>query len=134
MEQPALAATAAHYRMYRAAPIDRLYEMVRVVVSDAQGFGVNLDVDVTEFARRPRPGRSGRPDIFYARLAAEYIELLRTGSTPTKDLAEKHHYSPASMRDYLNKARSRGLLTRPQRGRAGGELTDKARRLLNATS
>jgi hypothetical protein len=118
--------------MIRSAPLDRLYELTRYAISHSQAYGINLDVDLTEFARNRRPGRSGRPDVFYARLAAEYVELLSTSSTPTKDLARRHNYSPTSMRDYLNQARVRGLLTPSQRGRAGGELTEKAMRLLRA--
>lgn len=120
--------------MIRTAPLDRLYELVRFCVSNSQPLSIDLDVDLKEFVRHRRPGRSGRPDVFYARLAAEYVDLLRTSSTPTKDLAERHHFSSTSMRDYLNQARTRGLLTRSQRGRAGGQLTDKARRLLSAAS
>ena len=118
--------------MIRSVPLDRLYEQVRYYISNSQALSIDLDVDLKEFARNRRPGRSGRPDVFYARLAAEYVELLATSSTPTKDLAERHHYSATSMRDYLNQARSRGLLTRSQRGRAGGQLTERAGRLLNA--
>lgn len=120
--------------MIRSAPLDRLYELVRHGVANAQALSLDLDVDVKEFTRNRRPGRSGRPDVFYARLAAEYVELLTTSSTPTKDLAERHNYSSTSMRDYLNQARSRDLLTPSPSGRAGGQLTDKARRLLNAAS
>ena len=116
--------------MIRSAPLDRLYELVRHGVANSQALSIDLDVDVKEFARNRRPGRSGRPDVFYARLAADYIELLSTSSTPTKDLAKRHNYSATSMRDYLNQARLRGLLTRSQPGHAGGELTEKAIRLL----
>jgi hypothetical protein len=114
----------------RRAPIELLYKQVRGYVLISESLGMGLDIDIREFARHPRPGRRGRDDIYYARLAAEYVELLTTSSTPTKDLAEKHHYSATVMRDYLNQARSRGLLTRPERGRAGGQLTEKARDLL----
>lgn len=114
----------------RSVRLDRLYEMVRHAVSNAQAHSIDLDVDLKEFARNRRPGRRGRPDVFYAGLAAEYVELLSTSSTPTKDLAERHDYSATSMRDFLNQARGRGLLTPSQRGRAGGELTKEALKLL----
>lgn len=117
--------------MVRSAPLDRLYELVRFSVSNSQSHNLDFDVDLREFARNRRPGRRGRPDVFYARLAAEYVELLSASSTPTKDLAEKHDYSATSMRDYLNQARVRGLLTRSQQGRAGGELTEGALKLLS---
>jgi hypothetical protein len=117
--------------MIRSIRLDRLYEMVRHAVSNSRPHGIDLDVDLTEFARNRRPGRRGRPDVFYARLAAEYVDLLSASSTPTKDLAERHNYSATSVRDFLNQARTRGLLTRSQQGRAGGELTEAALKLLS---
>jgi hypothetical protein len=117
----------------RSATVSRLYKLVRGYVSISPQLGIPLDIDLEEFARNPRPGRRGRPDAFYARLAAQYVELLKTSSTPTKDLAETRNYSPSSTRDFLNQARTRGLLTRSAKGRAGGELTEKARELLNAS-
>jgi hypothetical protein len=119
--------------MYRRAPIDRLYELVRFCVAQSRPiFGFNFDVDLHEFARNRRPGRKGRPDIFYARLAAQYVDICRTSSTPTKDLALTRNFSSSSTRDLLNQARSRGLLTRPPKGLSGGELTKKAEDLLAA--
>lgn len=115
----------------RSVPLDRLYEDVHYAVMNwRQPLNLDLDIDLREFKRNPRPGRRGRADIFYARIAADYVELLATSSTPTKDLAKKHHYGESQMRDFLNKARTRGLLTRPERGRAGGQLTQKGRDLL----
>ena len=114
----------------RSAPVEQLYEQMRGFMDISQSIGFNFDIDLGEFARNPRPGRRGRPDVFYARLASEYVELLRTSSTPTKDLSEMHNYSATSMRDFLNQARAHGLLTRPQRGQAGGQLTEDALKLL----
>ena len=119
--------------MIRSASVSRLYELVRGYVSISPQLGIPLDIDLEEFARNPRPGRRGRPDAFYARLAAQYVELLKTSSTPTKNLAKTRNYSESSTRDFLNQARKRGLLTHSDKGRAGGELTDKARDLLNAS-
>ena len=83
--------------MVRTAPLDRLYERIRFYVANSQAASIDLDIDLKEFARNKRPGRRGRPDVFYARLAAEYVDLLSTSSTPTKDLAERHHYSATSI-------------------------------------
>lgn len=97
----------------------------------------------TERVVARRPGRKGRGDLHYATWAAAYIERLDAGSrTPIKDLAAKppirvqgyvsteRQVSPETVRDILSEARSRGLLTRPPAGRAGGALTDKALRIL----
>jgi hypothetical protein len=80
-----------------------------------------------------RPGRKGRDDSFYAAVSAAYVDALRRGSRqPVVDAARTLGeagggvYKPAYVRDLLHVARGRGLLTRPPRGRAGGELTGKA--------
>jgi len=84
-----------------------------------------------------RPGSKGREDRFYAAVAALYVEALEQGSRkPVVDAAgtlsrkRRGTYDPAYVRDLLHVARQRGLLTRPPRGRAGGQLTDKGRAAL----
>jgi hypothetical protein len=118
--------------MYRRAPLDRLYELVRGYASISREIGLTLDVDLSEFENNRRPGRKGRPDVFYAELAKKYVELLEGTSTPTKDLAERLGYSPSSVRDFLHQARRRELLSPAVKGMAGGELTNKAMWLLAA--
>jgi hypothetical protein len=83
-----------------------------------------------------RVGRRGHPDRFYAELAARYVAAMETGSkAPVAAVAKKlgHGYTPEYVRDALHRARTRGLLTRPPQGRAGGRLTDKGREALTAT-
>jgi hypothetical protein len=82
------------------------------------------------FRRVPRPGRRERPRQEYAAFAAEYEQLLGS-PTPIKELARRHHISESSARAILNRARHHNLLTRSPPGRAGGELTELARQLLN---
>lgn len=86
-----------------------------------------------------RPGRRGRPDLFYAIAALDYVRAMATDErTPIRvmvDAAEQRgeHVTEDELRARLRRARSkeRGLLTAPTRnGVAGGELTDKALRLL----
>jgi len=81
---------------------------------------------------RPRPERrSGRPDRFYARLAADYARLIeRGGRRPVVELARRHEVKPPRMRDMIREARERGLLTFFTQGRPGGALTPRARVLL----
>lgn len=76
-----------------------------------------------------RPGRRGKPDIEYARLAEAYVHRLGE-PTPLASLAEALSYSESQVRNLLYTARSKGLLTQAPKGRAGGELTSKAKRLL----
>ena len=93
---------------------------------DGPWFGVHPN----EFHRTPRPGRSGRDDSFYARWAAEYVDLVSSGPKPLKHLAKKRNVSDSQARSLLYEARRRGLLTRSLPGTAGGHLTPKAMRIL----
>jgi hypothetical protein len=90
-----------------------------------------------------RPGRAGRPDEFYARWAAAYVERLAAGSGhPVSDLATRPPVriegfdlsdviqSRNTVRAIIQEARRRGLLSAGPAGRAGGELTDKAVHIL----
>jgi hypothetical protein len=80
-----------------------------------------------------RVGRRGRPDSYYAKLAAEYVAAIESGSPrPVAAVAKKlgRGYTVEYVRDALYRARSRGLLTGPPRGRVGGRLTDKGRAAL----
>jgi len=87
-----------------------------------------------------RPGRGGRDDLFYAIWAAAYVERLLAGDrTPVRSLGEDPPIelegapSPLSrntVRGILADARSRQLLTTAPPGKAGGELTTKASKIL----
>jgi hypothetical protein len=84
-----------------------------------------------------RPGSHGRPDLYYARLAQLYVELVNAGSrSPVQNIADRlsadgQPYSRDYVRDQLVDARRRGLLTHPPRGRPGGQLTRRAVKLLD---
>lgn len=86
-----------------------------------------------------RPGRGGRPDLFYATWAAAYVQSVANGSRhPVTDLAVRppvkiEGFGPsddadavATVRAIVQEARRRELLTRGPAGKAGGELTEKA--------
>jgi hypothetical protein len=74
---------------------------------------------------QPRPGRAGHPDKVYALVALRYVRALERGSArPVADVAKAMGLSRSRVRDLLHEARRRGLLTRPPRGRAGGEMTE----------
>jgi hypothetical protein len=79
---------------------------------------------------QPRPGRAGRDDHFYAVWAARYTERAAYTNRPIAELAEAHDRPPTRIREYIAEARRRGLLTATRPGRSGGQLTDKARALL----
>lgn len=96
-----------------------------------------LNVDRLGFAKLAKPdGRAARGDTFYAMVAACYLEAVASGSrSPVADTAAAlEGFGRDYTRDVLNEARRRELLTRPPKGRAGGELTDKGRQALKEGS
>lgn len=65
-------------------------------------------------------------DLHYVQIAGRYVELCATTAAPTKVLAQELFKSEGTIRDRLEEARNRGLLTAAPKGRAGGELTERA--------
>lgn len=91
----------------------------------ASRFGFDL-----EQATR-RPGRKGRPDLDFARIAARYADKVRKGSSrPNVELAEELGLTPQQVRDRIHEARVRDLLTDVRQGAVGGDLTTEAKQLL----
>jgi len=88
------------------------------------------------FLATPRTGRKGRPDIEYAIWADRYVAAVeKTGGKPMPALiADFPGYTEKSIRQILYNARlkKRGLLTKSEPGKAGGDLTKKAIDLLTA--
>jgi hypothetical protein len=79
-----------------------------------------------------RPGRAGRSDVDYALLAREYVDEVRErgGLGAAKRVSASHNLSVSQIRNVLYEAQRRGLKTPAARGMAGGQLTEKALRLL----
>jgi hypothetical protein len=85
------------------------------------------------FANAERPGRSGRSELAYAQVAVAYLDKLHRdppSAAPVQELANDLCLSPSHVRNLLYNARKRGLLTASEAGKAGGDLTDRARALL----
>jgi hypothetical protein len=112
----------------RAVHVRELHLAARAAAAQLRRFGDVPGLDSWTAARRP--GRAGRAESYYAAWAAEYVNRLATSPTPVLDLADQHHLSPSQVRGILNAARRRDLLTAAPAGRAGGDLTAKARRIL----
>jgi hypothetical protein len=84
---------------------------------------------------KPKPGRQGRPDLFYAVAALDYVRALEVApSTPVHWLAEKGPGAVTAdqLRARIRRARERGLLTKTPKRHPGGELTEKAKGLLSS--
>lgn len=79
--------------------------------------------------RVPRRPRGGHNDLYYARWARRYV-VARERPSPVQRLSKRHHLSVSQIRNILYEARQRELLTDSLKGKAGGDLTDKAIALL----
>jgi hypothetical protein len=87
----------------------------------------------SDFRDRPRTGVKGRSDRAYAALAACYVAAFERGEkSPVRAVADELGLGETTVRNYLAKARERGLLSAPEPGRAGGVLTRKASTLLTS--
>ncbi|MEU4155726.1 hypothetical protein [Actinoplanes sp. NPDC026670] len=75
------------------------------------------------------PGRNGRRDIDYARLAREYVDLVKQGEHPLRGLVAEYGSTATRWSNRVSEARKRGVIT-GSRGTA--RLTDYARNLLGA--
>lgn len=137
-------------RGLRLAPIGEMQRAVRKRVQDLTSMAAKAlirsddqdqeTVDAADrlrkaaddFSDRPRPGSAGRGDHRYAAVAAVYVDLLDAGDpSPVVTMASVLHLSVKTVRNLLYKAREKGLLTSAGRGRAGGQLTDKAKEILD---
>ena len=79
-------------------------------------------------------GRRGRSDYYYAvwALAYTYSQEGPDGPVPAAEtLARANNLSVSRVRSILGEARKRGLLSQAPVGRQGGEMTEKASRILD---
>lgn len=78
-----------------------------------------------------RRGPAPRPDRFYAELARDYVTSVVAGSRhPAADLARSRGISRAMSRALVSQARLKGFLTPAMPGRPMGDLTDRAKSVL----
>jgi hypothetical protein len=112
-----------------------LYDGIVQRHQDKQSFRVSLlDHGFTQVVKEA--GRRGRSDLFYAEIASAYVSLAadRAPIQRLRDRLEEEeglYFAEATVRDFVNQARRRGLLTPSPPGRPGGELTTKAQELLS---
>ncbi|WP_173096960.1 hypothetical protein [Actinomadura verrucosospora] len=80
-----------------------------------------------------RPGRAGRPDEFFAFVAAIYSWYVDLGySDPVRKVGEATGCGWRSVANWVRLAREKGMLAEASPGRPGGVLTERALRLLEA--
>lgn len=83
-----------------------------------------------------RPGRAGNGIDHYLDWAIAYAEKVEAGERHAiVALSDEHGKTRQYVRDTITDARRRhGLLTKPGQGKAGGQLTDKALKLIGERS
>ncbi len=82
--------------------------------------------------RRRAPKSQRASDRYYAELARDYVLFAHQKSRkPIDQLAVLRGVPPKRIRSHVHLARANGFLTQTGRGKVGGELTAKARRLLD---
>jgi hypothetical protein len=118
--------------LLRTVPLAVVHEVVQERrggrTRDATAFPDPIEVAATV----PNPTELDRhDDVYFASWAALYVAAASSSRRPVVDLADRFDISRDKVRDTLNTARVRGLLTRGAPGRSGGALTDRAYHALN---
>ncbi|MFD8532117.1 hypothetical protein ACFV0L_32355 [Streptosporangium canum] len=112
-------------------PWPMIESATRSLTTHAQTADKAVELIRSTVEAEPRPGRSGRPDLFYALVAYAYFAYSRLGTNAIRRLAEATGVERRTAENWVNHARDkRGMLTDPPSGKAGGELTEKAKQLL----
>ncbi|MFP5256069.1 MAG: hypothetical protein ACLGI8_09495 [Acidimicrobiia bacterium] len=119
-------------RLLRRLPLDELERVARQQLSGIRPQLPDLDREWPDDLGK-RTGRRGVPHEVYARLAARYLELVDEGDpAPVKALAAETHQAYKTVLGQLGQARRLAILSKPPKGRAGGELLAYGRELLGA--
>ncbi len=130
-------------RVHRLLSIEALEAKVRERGPRLQGLQTNDTVYDDLIARAvadvasvdvSRPGRRGHGERHYAQVAARYVEAVEQGLNPNVVIAEAYDVPESTARGWVYQARARKLLTAAVGNRAEGQLTAKARRLLERPS
>lgn len=93
--------------------------------------GKKVTVEALGRTTRRRHGREGHGIDYYLKWAVWYVDKVASGCRkPIAELAREHQESVTFVRDTVDDARKRHGLLSAQPGRPGGDLTEKAKALL----
>ena len=121
----------AERRTYKA---DVFSELQKLALE--QG-GVQIVNQLKSWVRRqPRPGRAGRPDLFYAVVAMAYSSAITIDpNSPVMWLTRQADADRKTVENWIFQARQRGMLAETTSPRhRGGQVTDTAQKLVWATA
>lgn len=116
-------------RLLRQVPIGRIEADLRERMASSY-YLTTQRADQIETVRDARRRRKG--DLFYARLAQEYVEAIDDARThqPAQLLSRRRNVPERTIYRWTYEARRRNLLSQTRAGKAGGRLTGKAKQLL----
>jgi hypothetical protein len=110
-------------RRLRELPLADLALAARAAVA-LDGEGTVFEEEMTGNLRRRESGTAPLTDAQLASAMRVYVDAVADGFT-TAEAARRFYVSEATMVDYRNRARRRGLFQSLGRGRPGGQLTSK---------
>jgi hypothetical protein len=135
---------ASHVRIGRKEAVAAVAAHIDELQSHAAHLGHTVEPKLQSWfdALPPPPaGPSGRgkriPDLDYIRVAAIYIRHCEAESNrPAVDTANDlgGNWTSAKVREWLRRARQRGLMTPGLHGRSGGRLTEQAETILRTST
>lgn len=92
----------------------------------------SIGVNPSAFMKNTARGRRGRSDLDFAEIARDYAALIDGEVEHAADvLADQMDLSVSTVRGLVWQARKRGLLTSAPAGQEGGQLTGRAKGILN---
>jgi hypothetical protein len=65
--------------------------------------------DVDRVSKTPTPGRPGLTDDFLRQIVTEWNDSQAAGGSASVELGRRHHVEPSTVRQWMFKARARGL-------------------------
>jgi len=121
-------------RVLRGIQVGQIASMLREL---AEKYPSSMQSVLAMFKRPKRRQKWARTDDrFYAELACEYVRTQMTPEgrkKPVETLAKWRRVPVKLLRSQIHYARKNGFLSEVGQGKAGGELTDKAKRVLATT-
>jgi hypothetical protein len=117
----------------RKVPLADLHAAIDDWISALRELEPGFDLGPLEGFKSHERVRGPSGDLKLAQYA-EIYERHRGSRSQMRDAAVEAKLEPIQMRNYIYRARRRGLLTKTSAGRAGGDLTPRARSLLKRES
>jgi hypothetical protein len=118
-------------RFLRSIQVGQMFELLR---RTATKYPAGMSSVLAMFRPKKRRRKWARnDDRFYAELASQYVQVLKTPDgyrKPTEVLAKLRGVRLSLLRSQIHLARKNGFLTEGTQGKPSGELTSQAKKVL----